>query len=103
MKTMAYRTNCMQSAKMPLHRRAQGRMIEIAASQAPPTERNDGETFPPSLSPDRNDAGGDRVRRRANAENQARFREMRTLLADVPDTWPCEGCRDRGHRIQFRQ
>src|SRR5438309_558512 len=103
MKTIAYRINCMQCAKMPLHRRARGRMIEKAASQAPPTERSDGEIFPPSLFPDRNHAGGDRVRRRANAENQAWFREMRALLADVSDPWPCEGCRDRGDRVQFRQ
>src|SRR5437762_2985870 len=103
MKTMAYRVNCMQCAKTSLRRPAQGRMIENNGVAAPPTERSDGETFPPSLSSDRNDAGGNGVRCRANAENQARFREMRALFADVPDPWPRQGRRDRGHRIQFRQ
>src|SRR6266581_8501776 len=103
MKTIAYRTNCMQCAKTSLRRRAQGRMIENNGVAGATNGANDGETFPPSLSSDRNDAGGNGVRRRANAENQARFREMRALFADVPDPWPRQGRRDRGHRIQFRQ
>src|SRR5882724_12010847 len=103
MKTMSYRPNCMQSTKMPLRRHERGRMIEQASSQAPPTERSDGEIFPPSPFTVRNDARGDRVRRRANAEDQARFCEMRALFADVSNPGPGEGCRDRGYRVQFRQ
>src|SRR5204862_7038372 len=66
MKRKAYRPKCMQSAERHCAAgRGEGRS-KTAASQTPSTERNDGKAFPPSRFAG-NNAGGDRVCRRANA------------------------------------